>query len=69
MIASLCTCTAESLHHPRRRRRNPERFATRWRALTPAIRAALEAVVVRERQAQGILRLAALGPVDASRVD
>ena len=34
-----------------------------------AIRAALEAVVVRERQAQGILRLAALGPVDASRID
>jgi hypothetical protein len=34
-----------------------------------AIRAALEAVVVRERQAQGILRLAGLGPVDASRID
>lgn len=34
-----------------------------------AIRAALQAVVVRERQAQGILRLASLGPIDASRID
>ena len=45
------------------------RLALGTRTETDTVTQALEAVVRREQQVQGIRALAALGPVDAARID